>query len=80
MNDLSKTACEACRADAPRVTPQQIEALRPQIPEWDIVEVEGVKRLTRTYEFKNFVEALEFTNKVGEIAENEAHHPAILPA
>lgn len=78
MNDLSTTACEACRADAPRVTQQQIEELRPQIPEWDIVEVEGVKRLTRTYGFKNFIDALAFTNKVGAMAENEAHHPAIL--
>jgi 4a-hydroxytetrahydrobiopterin dehydratase len=41
------------------------------------VEMEGVKRLERAYKFKNFREALEFTNQVGEIAEQEDHHPLI---
>jgi 4a-hydroxytetrahydrobiopterin dehydratase len=42
------------------------------------VEREGIKRLERTFKFKNFVQALAFTNKVGELAEAEGHHPAIL--
>ena len=78
MSDLSAKKCEACRADAPRVTQVQINELQQQIPEWALIEVEGIKRLTRTYEFNDFKEALEFTNKVGDIAEGENHHPAIL--
>lgn len=78
MNDLTARKCEACRADAPRVTPEQITELKPQIPDWDLVKIDGVKRLTRTYDFKNFTEALAFTNEVGAIAEAEDHHPAIL--
>lgn len=78
MSDLSEKKCEACRADAPRVTQTQIDELKRQIPEWGLIEVDGVKRLTRTYSFKNFAQALEFTNKVGSIAEEEGHHPAIL--
>ena len=78
MNDLSAKKCEACRADAPRVTQTEIDELRQQIPEWNLIEVEGVKRLIRSYNFKNFTQALEFTNKVGAIAEDENHHPAIL--
>lgn len=35
-------------------------------------------RLTRTFEFNNFTEALQFVNKIGEIAENKKHHPDIL--
>lgn len=78
MNDLSQRRCEACRADSPRVTQTQIAELSPQIPEWDLIEVDGVQRLTRTYKFKNFEQALGFTNKVGALAEKEDHHPALL--
>jgi 4a-hydroxytetrahydrobiopterin dehydratase len=42
------------------------------------VERDGVKRLERVFKFRNFVEALGFTNKVGELAEAENHHPALL--
>lgn len=78
MTELENRHCEACRADAPRVTPDQIEELKPQIPEWEIIEVDGVKRLTRAFKFRNFEQALAFTNKVGEIAEKEGHHPSLL--
>ncbi len=39
---------------------------------------EGIERLERVFKFRNFAEALAFSNKVGEIAEEEDHHPAIL--
>jgi 4a-hydroxytetrahydrobiopterin dehydratase len=46
------------------------------VPDWQIIERDGIKRLERT--FKNFAQAVAFTNKVAEIAEAEGHHPAIL--
>lgn len=78
MTDLTERRCEACRADAPRATEQEIEEYMAQIPDWEIVDVDGVKQLRRQYKLKNFAEALAFANKVGEIAEQEDHHPAIL--
>ena len=60
------------------MTDQQIAALQPQFPEWQVKELDGVKRLERVFKFKNFVQALEFTNKVGAIAEEEDHHPLII--
>ena len=78
MTDLTSEKCTACRADAPRVTDAEIAELMPQIPEWRVEEVDGEKRLTRTYPFKDFAEALAFTNRVGAIAEEEGHHPALL--
>ena len=78
MTDLSNQKCEACRADAPRVTEQQRQDMLPQIPEWEIIEEDDIERLRRVYSFKNFVDALAFTNKVGELAEREDHHPALL--
>ena len=78
MADLVSEKCEACRAGAPKVTGAEIEELKPSIPDWQIVEVDGIPRLERTFRFPNFVEALAFANRVGELAEAEGHHPAIL--
>lgn len=78
MSTLQESRCTACRADAPRVTDQEIAELKPQIPDWQIVERDGIPQLERVFRVNNFVEALEFTNKVGVLAESEGHHPAIL--
>ena len=78
MDNLAQQRCVACRSDAPRVTPEEVTALKPQIPDWEILEVEGIPHLKRTYRFQNFAQALDFTNRVGELAESEGHHPALL--
>ena len=78
MTELYENKCEACRVGAPLITDAEKEELLPQIPEWEIIEEEGIEQLSRTFKFGNFVEALDFANLVGEIAEDEGHHPAIL--
>ncbi len=78
MSQLTAERCDACRADAPRVTESEAAELMAQIPGWQRVDREDVPRLERTFKFPNFVEALEFTNRIGELAEDEGHHPAIL--
>lgn len=78
MTDLTQRRCEACRADAPQATSEEIAEYMAQIPDWEIVEAGGIKQLRRQYKLKNFAQALSFANKVGEIAEQEDHHPAIL--
>jgi 4a-hydroxytetrahydrobiopterin dehydratase len=76
--DLRAERCVACRRDAPRVTEEEIEELRPLIPDWTLEEHDGVPRLVRTFRVPNFREALTLTQRVGELAEAEGHHPAIL--
>jgi 4a-hydroxytetrahydrobiopterin dehydratase len=78
METLSQMKCVACRRDAPTVTDEEVAELLPQIPDWELVELDGIRRLTRSFRFADFAEALAFTNKVGEIAEEEGHHPALL--
>jgi 4a-hydroxytetrahydrobiopterin dehydratase len=78
MNALQESRCTACRADAPRVTEEEVAELKPQIPEWEVVDRDGTLRLERNFRLKNFAQALDFTNKVGALAESEGHHPAIL--
>lgn len=77
MVELCKVKCEACRVGAPVVTDEEIEALGPQVPEWKILN-EGERKIQRIFRFKNFAEAMAFTARVGELAESENHHPAIL--
>ncbi len=77
MSDLHQMKCVACRAGEPTVTDEEVKTFLPQIPDWQIKEVDGIKRLERVFKFKNFTQALEFTNKVGAIAEEENHHPLI---
>ena len=75
---LSQIKCVACRVGEPTITPDEITKLRPQVPGWSIGDRDGINRLERVFRFKDFAEALAFTNKVGEIAEEEGHHPSIL--
>jgi 4a-hydroxytetrahydrobiopterin dehydratase len=78
VSALTSEKCTACRRDSPLVTEAEVQELKPQIPQWAIVEREGIQRLERVFRFTNFADALSFTNRVGALAEHEGHHPAIL--
>ena len=75
---LTAEKCVACRRDAPTVTDAEIAELHPQVPEWELVELDGVKRLRRVFSFDDFAQALAFTDAVGGVAEAQGHHPALL--
>ncbi|MGQ0813739.1 MAG: 4a-hydroxytetrahydrobiopterin dehydratase [Gemmatimonadota bacterium] len=74
---LADLKCEACRADSPRATESQIREYMAQLPDWTIVQQDGLDRLQRVYTFKTFADALAFTNRVAEIAEKAGHHPLL---
>ena len=78
MSRLASERCGACRRDSPPVTPAEIEEFKPQVPDWQLVEREGILRLERVFGFDSFALALAFTNRVGALAEEEGHHPALL--
>jgi 4a-hydroxytetrahydrobiopterin dehydratase len=78
MEKLTQMTCVACRRDAPTVTDAEIAEFQEQVSDWDIVEREGIKRLQRVFSADDFAQALEFTNKVGKLGEEEGHHPALL--
>jgi 4a-hydroxytetrahydrobiopterin dehydratase len=62
----------------PPLTEAQIASYQPQVPDWNVITIDAIPRLQRAFNFQNFAQALDFTIKIGEIAEAEAHHPAIL--
>src|SRR5947209_4594322 len=78
MPPLLQQRCVACQAGAPTVTDEELAELKPQIPDWNVVERDGIPRLERTFKLKNFAAALDLTDRVGALAEEEGHHPAIL--
>lgn len=78
MVSLVQENCGACRADAPRVTEEEMAELLPQLPHWQVVDREGISQLERTFPFKDFASALEFTLRVGGVAEAEGHHPLLM--
>ncbi|MCA0901130.1 4a-hydroxytetrahydrobiopterin dehydratase [Microbulbifer agarilyticus] len=78
MTELAAQACEACRADAPLVSDDELATLIREIPDWTPMTRDGVMQLERVFKFRNFKQALAFTNRVGAIAEEVGHHPALL--
>lgn len=75
---LASEAFDGSKENARQVTETEQAELTAHIPSWQVVTEEGASKLKRMYKFKNFVEALAFTNKVGDLAESEDHHPDIL--
>ena len=72
---LADRQCVPCQGGVPPLKGAALEALRKQLEDgWSVVNEQS---LERTFTFRTFREALDFTNAVGEIAEEEAHHPEI---
>tara|TARA_B100000965_G_scaffold18947_1_gene14190 strand:+ start:242 stop:580 length:339 start_codon:yes stop_codon:yes gene_type:complete len=78
MSDLIQQKCVACRADAPRVADDELPDLLKQIPDWQPITNDSVLKLNKVFNFDNYSDAISFTNKIAELAEEEDHHPAIL--
>jgi len=76
--ELAQAKCVACRKGEPTLTDREIDRLLPSVPGWSVLERDSIKRLEKKFKFRDFVDALSFTNKVGELSESEGHHPAIL--
>lgn len=78
MTEFVEMKCEACRTGSPPATPEELEDFRGDHPDWQRIDEDGVPQLRRVFTFTDFVSALAFTNRVGELAEEDDHHPAIL--
>ena len=78
MTELLEQKCVPCTGSLPPATAEEINIYKTQIPDWDLITENGELRLQRVYQFPNFQTALAFTNRVGDIAEAEGHHPVLL--
>jgi len=82
MKPLAEQSCSACRTGAIKLSDDEAKEKLAQLPQWKIVQVmeqgSPIDHLTRVYNFKNFISALQFTQAVGLLAEEHNHHPAVL--
>jgi 4a-hydroxytetrahydrobiopterin dehydratase len=74
MTELANKTCVPCKGGTPPLKDEELAELQRQVPDW-----EGVQEhhLRRRFRFKNFLEALRFVNRVGELAEEQGHHPDV---
>lgn len=75
MSDLTKQKCVPCEGGVDPLTQVEAEQLMKDVPQWQLAE--DTKRISRVFTFKNWKQAMQFTNAIGEIAEHEGHHPDI---
>ena len=75
MNTLSSEKCIPCEGGAPPLAQEEVEKLLPNAAGW---QQEDCKKIWREFEFKNFVKAVDFINRIADVAEYEDHHPDIL--
>ncbi|QNI03201.1 4a-hydroxytetrahydrobiopterin dehydratase [Halomonas sp. SH5A2] len=77
MTSLAQQQCEPCSGDALPMTRSECESQLKTLPEWRIVDHDGIMKLSRSFTFGDFANALAFTQRVGELAEQAGHHPVI---
>jgi 4a-hydroxytetrahydrobiopterin dehydratase len=78
MNKFASLHCSVITAATPELNEDEIGLYQVQLPNWEIYQKNGEPRLEKVFLFKDFKQALDFTNRVGQVAEAENHHPAIL--
>lgn len=74
MSELANRTCVPCRGGVPPLAGAELEELSRQVPGWDVV---NEHHLRRTFRFGDFRQALDFVNRIGELAEEQGHHPDI---
>ena len=74
MSELSSKKCVPCKGGVPPLKGEALQTLQKQVEGWNVVEEH---HLLKSFKFPDFRKALDFVNRVGEIAEEQGHHPAI---
>jgi len=78
MINLAIGKCVPCRGVEPPLTEAEISGLILHIPQWHTVTQDNILRLQRVFKFKTYAQAMDFTNRVAAMAEEEDHHPLIV--
>ena len=74
MSDLASRECVPCRGGVPPMKGPEIKEFAGQLQGWSVIDEHHLKK---DYQFKNFRETLDFVIRVGELAEQQGHHPDI---
>ncbi|MFW6329895.1 MAG: 4a-hydroxytetrahydrobiopterin dehydratase, partial [Alkalispirochaetaceae bacterium] len=71
MSDFARQSCVPCKGGEPPLREEEIRERLGELREWELVREGEVPRLRRSYKFKNFAQALAFTDAVGAEAEEQ---------
>lgn len=74
MSDLANRTCVPCHGGVPRLRGDEISRYVNELRDWEVVDEH---HLRKNYKFKNFRQAQDFVNRVGDLAEEQGHHPDI---
>ena len=74
MSELASKRCEPCEKGTPALQGEELQRMLGEVPGWNVVDG---KRIEKEYRFPDFRSALEFVNRLGEVAEEEGHHPDV---
>ena len=77
MATLAESTCEPCGKNAQPLSLGEAQERLKSFSQWQIVEHDGIMKLSRSFTFRDFASALAFTQRVGDIAEQAGHHPVI---
>jgi len=80
MSSLADKTCVPCRGGVPPLKGKKLTDIYQQLPEWAHWDVVDEHHIVRSFKFPDFKSALAFTNRVGELAEGQGHHPDIVLA
>ncbi len=75
---LAELKCTVCQAGDTPLDKAEIREKLADLPGWSVKEESGVKKLSRVFKFKDYLSVLDFTHKVGLLAEEEGHHPMLI--
>ena len=78
MSALQKDKCIPCHGGVSAASKDEIKEMAKEIPEWTIYDTDNIDMIERVFRVKNWKQAQAFVNKIGEMAEAEQHHPALL--
>tara|TARA_B100000945_G_scaffold306657_1_gene294333 strand:- start:181 stop:516 length:336 start_codon:yes stop_codon:yes gene_type:complete len=73
--DLSKIKCEPCNGNTPKLNFEEISKYLSNLNEWSVNDNQDM--IFKKFKFKNFNDALNYANKIGELSDKEGHHPDI---
>lgn len=73
--ELATMTCTPCRGGIAPLTQAEAEGYLAEVPDWDLID--GATKIERTFKFNDFVAAMAFAQKVGDLAERQGHHPDI---
>ncbi len=77
MTDLKHQVCVPCETGGTPMNQQQIEIYHEQVRSWKVIDTESVAKLSKEFQFENFIQAIKFADRVAELAQENGHHPKL---